>query len=103
MRSAPAASTFCTSSPRRAKSAESIDGAIQGFMERHLPSFHATRFPQQLISRADLAGLLFGDFHHRLRQALRDELVGMILIHEAAIRLRNLGIRGGARDAEDFI
>src|SRR5687767_3623894 len=101
IRSAPATTTASTSAPRRAKSAESIDGAIQGcsrggsdagFIERHLPSFHTTRFAQQFVRGADLAGLLFGDFHHRFRQALGDELVGVILVHEPAIGLRDFAV-----------
>src|SRR6187549_3766846 len=103
IRSAPAASTLFTSSPRRAKSADRIEGAIQDFMAPAPASFHATRCAQQLIRRADLAGLLFGDFHHRLRQALRDQLVGMILIHETTIGLRDLCIRGRACNAEHFV
>src|SRR4030095_861385 len=102
IRSAPAASTFCTSSPRRAKSADSIEGAIQGLMAPAPASFHAPRFAQPLVCGAELSGLLFGDFHHRLRQALRDQLVGMILIHETAIGLRNLCVRGGGRHPAGF-
>ena len=35
MMSAPAARTFCTSSPRRAKSAERMEGAITYFFGSH--------------------------------------------------------------------
>ena len=42
-------------------------------------------------------------FDHRLGQAVRDELVGMILAHQPAIGLRDLGVGRRARHAEHLV
>src|SRR5581483_1832699 len=51
--SAPAASTASTSSPRRAKSADRIDGAIQGVCMSGLTSGETLQLLTVLLSRAD--------------------------------------------------
>src|ERR1700733_6390687 len=92
MRSAPACSTASTSSPRRAKSADRMEGAIQlvSIVLRILPASDAAAFAHQLPGLDDLLGPLLGMLDHRLRQAIGFELVGVMAAELAPIRQREL-------------
>ena len=92
--SAPAASTVRTSSPSRAKSADRIDGAIHGVcMAWRLVSALADASLDPAVSLHQFVGFedplraLVRRRDHRLGQAVRDQLVRVVLAHEPAIRL----------------
>src|SRR5689334_20269053 len=91
MTSAPPASTACTSSPSRAKSADRIEGAIQGVM---VTSLHSPRGLYELVRLDDLLGALLGVLEHRFRQAIRLELVRMMFGELPAVGFLDLGIGG---------
>src|SRR5579864_5448993 len=91
--SAPAASTASTSAPRRAKSADRIDGAI-----RCMPTSlaHAAMSADRFVGRLYLLSALFGVLEHRVRQAVGLEFVGMMAAHLAPISLDDLLVRHAA-------
>src|ERR1700719_5079572 len=85
--SAPAAMTASTSAPRRAKSAERIEGAIQCM---RISLAHAPAGANRLVGGLNLLRALLGAFEHRLRQAVGLELVGVMAAHLPAIRFHDL-------------
>src|SRR5512139_202431 len=109
--SAPAASTLRTSSPRRAKSAERMEGAIQGacrpgccVMSAALArSLDAAMALDGLVRLEDALRALVRRSHHRFRQALRDELVRMILAHQPAKRAGDFRIGRGGGHPEHLV
>src|SRR5580692_7207251 len=91
MRSAPACMTASTSSPRRAKSADRMEGAIQlRSMFTILAASNTTAFADQFPGLDDLLGALLGMLEHRVGQAVRFELVGMMPAQLAPIGQREL-------------
>src|ERR1700679_2496406 len=85
IQSAPAASTAFTSSPRRAKSADKIEGEIM--IDIVTPSSHAACRAYSLISFLDTLSLLFGHLRHRLRQTIGHEFIRMMAAHLPPIGL----------------
>src|SRR3981189_1804387 len=83
IQSAPAASTELTSSPRRAKSADRIDGAMMMPMQ----SAHASRRAYAFVGFLDPLGFFLRHLPHWLRQAIGQELVRVMPAHLAPIRL----------------
>src|SRR3954463_14635294 len=100
MTSAPAASTDWTSSPSLAKSAERIEGAIQGVMRT---SLHSSRRLYELERLDDLLRALLGMLEHRLGQAVRLELVGMMFGELPTVRLLDFGVRRLGIDLEHLV
>src|ERR1700688_2832022 len=86
-RSAPASMTASTSAPRRAKSAERIEGAIQCMQ---ISLAHAAAGANRLVGGLNLLRALLGALEHRLRQAVRFELVGVMPAHLPTIRFDEL-------------
>src|SRR6202034_3350719 len=85
IQSAPAASTAFTSSPKRAKSADKIEGEIIAVIVS--PSTHAARRAYSLVGLLDALGFLFRHLRHRLRQPVGHELIRMMAAHLAPIGL----------------
>src|SRR6185503_18892506 len=99
--SAPAASTASTSAPSFAKSAERIDGAIQGAcIRRSLP---LARRLYYLVRLDDLLRALLGVLEHRIGQAIGLELVRMMFAELAAVGLGHLLVRRLGIDLEDLV
>src|SRR5580692_3306079 len=97
--SPPAAITDSTSSPRRAKSADRIEGAMS-CMRSSLS--HAATLANCLVRHLDLLRALLGAFEHRVGQAIGLQLVGMVAAHLPAVCLHDLLIahrRGGLEQA----
>src|SRR5271154_4151923 len=85
IQSAPAARTAFTSSPKRAKSADKIEGEIIAVIVS--PSTHAARRAYSLIGLLDALSFLLGHLRHRLRQAVGHEFIRMVAAHLASIGL----------------
>src|SRR6266851_4414072 len=85
IQSAPAASTAFTSSPKRAKSADKIEGEIMIVIVT--PSSHAARRAYFLIGFLNALSFLFRHLRHRLRQTVGDQFIRMMTAHLAPIRL----------------
>src|ERR1700722_3849879 len=85
--SPPAAITDSTSSPRRAKSADRIEGAMS-CMRSSLS--HAATLANCLVSHLDPLRSLLGALEHRFRQTMGLQLVGMMAAHLPAIRFHDL-------------
>src|SRR5271170_2740621 len=85
IQSAPPASTACTSSPKRAKSADKIEGEIITAIVS--PSPHAARRAYPLIGFLDALSFLLRHLRHRLRQAVGHQFIRVMPAHLAAIGL----------------
>src|SRR5258707_2797082 len=85
IQSAPAARTAFTSSHRRAKSADKIEGEIM--IDIVTPSWHAARRAYPLIGFLDALSFFFRHLRHRLRQTVRHEFIRMMAAHLAPIGL----------------
>src|ERR1700736_3059775 len=85
IQSAPAASTAFTSSPKRAKSADKIEGEIMIVIVA--PSSHAARRAYFLVGFLNALSFLFRHLRHRLRQAVGHQFIRMMAAHLAPIRL----------------
>src|ERR1700730_17254814 len=85
IQSAPAARTAFTSSPKRAKSADKIEGEI--IIVIVAPSSHAARRAYFLIGFLDALSFLFRHLGHRLRQAIGHHFIRMMAAHLWAVRL----------------
>src|SRR5271170_1592987 len=91
IQSAPPASTACTSSPKRAKSADKIEGEIITAIVS--PSPHAARRAYPLIGFLDALSFLLRHLRHRLRQTVGHEFIRMMAAHLAPIGLGHFLIR----------
>src|SRR5450631_2610760 len=110
--SAPAFSTVWTSSPRRAKSADRMEGAMMVFMTGESSiartgtalgpgvSAYAARRPDRFVGFLDALGPFLGHLRHRLRQAIGDQLVRMMPAHLAPVRAGHVLIAGAGLDVE---
>src|SRR5271170_1949600 len=85
IQSAPAARTAFTSSPKRAKSADKIEGEIIAFIVS--PSSHAACRAYPLVGFLDALCFLFRHLRHGLRQAVGHEFIRMMAAHLASIGL----------------
>src|SRR6266849_9754705 len=85
IQSAPAASTAFTSSPRRAKSADKIEGEIMIVIVA--PSPHAARRAYPLVGFLDALSFLFCHLRHRLGQTVGHQFIRMMAAHLAPICL----------------
>src|ERR1700680_1097898 len=85
IQSAPAASTAFTSSPKRAKSADKIEGEI--IIVIVAPSSHAARRAYSLVGFLDALSFLFRHLRHRLRQTVGHQFIRMMAAHLAPVRL----------------
>src|ERR1700722_11074286 len=85
IQSAPAASTAFTSSPKRAKSADKIEGEIIAVIVS--PSAHAARRAYSFIGLLDALSFLLRHLRHRLRQPVGHEFIRMMAAHLASIGL----------------
>src|SRR5450631_3726435 len=85
IQSAPAASTACTSSPKRAKSADRMDGEMMIAMVTL--STHAASGTDYLISLLYALRLFLGYLRHGLRQSVRHEFIRVMTAHLPPIRL----------------
>src|SRR5215207_5229772 len=99
---APACSTASTSSPSRAKSAERMDGAIQGCMTTSV-LHNAAALADELIGLDDFLRPLLRMLEHRLGQAVRFELVGMMTAQLTPVRLDHLFVACARCDFEHLI
>src|SRR5580658_10635908 len=95
--SPPAAIAASTSSPRRAKSADRIEGAIS-CMPRSLA--HAATSANCLVGGLDLLRALLGALEHRVGQAIGLELVRVMAAHLPPIGLDDLLIAHRRRGLE---
>src|SRR5262245_43129473 len=102
MMSAPALNTASTSSPRRAKSADKMDGAIQGCMAASV-LHDAAPLVDELVRFNDLLGPLLGMLQHGFRQAVGFELVGVMATQLAPIGLADFLIAHAGGDFEHFV
>src|SRR5277367_4691863 len=87
IQSAPASSTAFTSSPRREKSADSIEGEIIIAMVSSSPSSHAARRADSLIGLLYALGFFLRHLRHRLGQSVGHQFIRMMAAHLPPIRL----------------
>src|SRR3984885_9129809 len=85
IQSAPAPSTEFTSSPKRAKSADNIEGEIMIVIVA--PSSHAARGAYSLVGLLDALSFLFRHLRHRLGQSVGHQFIRMMAAHLPPIRL----------------
>src|ERR1700722_2935279 len=85
IQSAPAASTAFTSSPKRAKSAERIDGEMM--MDMVTLSTHAASGTDHFISLLNALRLFLGNLRHGFGQSVRHEFIRVMTAHLSPIRL----------------
>src|SRR5258708_12908652 len=96
IQSAPAASNAFTSSPKREKSADRIEGEI--IIVIVAPSPHAARRAYPFIGFLDALSFLFRHLRHRLGQTVGHQFTRMITAHLAPICLGHLLTRHIASD-----
>src|ERR1700676_5258542 len=85
IQSAPAPSTEFTSSPKRAKSADKIEGEM--IIVIVTPSSHAARRANPLIRFLDALSFLFRHLRHRLGQSVGHQFIRMMAAHLPPIGL----------------
>jgi hypothetical protein len=61
------------------------------------------RFLDPVVGRANFPRFLFCDRHHRFRQTLRDQLVRVMLVHQAAVGLLDLVVGRTRAQAERLV
>src|SRR5713101_8724118 len=100
IQSAPAASTAFTSSPKRAKSADRIDGEMMVVIVTPVFLPHAACGTDYLIGLLYALRFFLGYLRHGLGQSVRHEFIRVVTAHLSPIRLGHFLIADLGADFE---